>query len=40
MAAISDPATCRKLKMELAMTVDAMGPYVQTTYNLEGDDLL
>ena len=28
---------CRKLKMELAVTIDAMELFVKTTYNLEGD---
>ena len=31
---------CRKLKMELAMTVDGMEPFVKATYALEGDGML
>ena len=34
---IRDQPKCRKLKMELAMTVDAMEPFVKATYLLEGD---
>ena len=34
---ISDPPKNRKLHMELAITVDAMEPFVKATYNLEGD---
>ena len=37
---INDRVKLRKLKMELAITVDAMTPFVQATYNLEGDGLL
>ena len=34
---LSDPPKNRKLHMELAITVDAMEPYVKATYRLEGD---
>ena len=34
---LNNPATCRKLKVELAVTIDAMDIFVRTTYNLEGD---
>ena len=34
---LNNPATSRKLKVELAVTVDAMSIFVRTTYNLEGD---
>ena len=34
------PSQCRKLKMELAMTVDGMEPFVKATYALEGDRVL
>ena len=34
---LNDPAKTRKLKMEIATTVDAMEPFVNTTYKLEGD---
>ena len=34
---LNNPVTCRKLKVELAATVDAMRLFVQTTYSLEGD---
>ena len=34
---IDDAPACRKLKMELAITVDAMEPFVKATYALEGD---
>ena len=34
---LHDTAKCRKLKMELAITVDAMEPFVKATYVLEGD---
>ena len=34
---ICDPPKNRKLHMELAITVDAMEPFVKATYNLEGD---
>ena len=37
---LNDPPKCRKLKIELANTVDSMAPFVRTTYNLEGDGLL
>ena len=37
---LNDPARCRKLKIELAITVDSMAPFVRATYNLEGDGLL
>ena len=37
---ISDPPKNRKLHMELAITVDAMEPFVKATYNLEGDGSL
>ena len=30
----------RKLKIELAITVDAMTPFLRATHNLEGDGLL
>ena len=36
-ALLDDVHKCRKLKKELAMVVDAMTPFVQATYNLEGD---
>ena len=32
-----DPAKTRKLKIEIATTVDAMEPFVKATYKLEGD---
>lgn len=32
---LHDPAKCRKLKMELAITVDAMEPFVKATYVLD-----
>ena len=34
---ISGPPKNRKLPMELAITVDAMEPFVKATCNLEGD---
>ena len=34
---LHDPAQSRKLKMEFAITIDAMEPFVKTTYVLEGD---
>ena len=34
---LQNPAKCRKLKMELCITVDSMQPFVQATYLLEGD---
>ena len=34
---MSDPAKARKLKIEIAITVDVMGPFVQATCKLEGD---
>ena len=34
---LNDPAKSRKLKIEMATTVDAMEPFVKTTYKLEGD---
>ena len=34
---IDDAASLRKLKIELAATVDAMEPFVKATYDLEGD---
>ena len=37
LAILEDPPKCRKLKMELSMTVDAMEPFVKVTYTLEGD---
>ena len=37
---LNDPPKCRKLKIELAITVDSMAPFVRATYNLEGDGLL
>ena len=40
LAILNDAAKCRKLKMELAMTVDSMLPFVKATYELEGDGLL
>ena len=35
-AVLCDGAKTRKLKMELAATVDCMEPFVKATYNLEG----
>ena len=37
---LKNPPTLRKLKMELAAVVDAMTPFVQATYRLEGDGFL
>lgn len=37
---MNDPPKFRKLKIELAMTIDAMAPFVKSTYTLEGDGLL
>ena len=37
---LNNVGTSRKLKVELAITVDGMMPFVQATYNLEGDGLL
>ena len=37
---LNNPAQCQKLKMELAVTVDAMEPFVKATYALEGDEVL
>ena len=34
---LHDPAKSRKLQMELAVTIDAMQPFVKVTYILEGD---
>ena len=34
---LDDPAKIRKLKIEIATTVDAMEPFVKATYKLEGD---
>ena len=34
---LDDPAKTRKLKIEIATTVDAMEPFVKATYQLEGD---
>ncbi len=34
---LRDPAQSRKRKMELAITIDAMKPFVKTTYVLEDD---
>ena len=34
---LNSSANCRKLKIELAVTVDVMDPFVKTTYNLKGD---
>ena len=39
-AILSDAAKTRKLKIELAATVDCMEPFVKTTYSLEGDGFL
>ena len=36
---LNHPAKCRKLKMELAVTVDTMEPFVKATYYL-GDEAL
>ena len=37
---LNDVPQCRKLKMELTMTIDAMEPLVKATYALEGDGVL
>ena len=37
---LNDPPKCRKLKLELAITLDSMEPFVRATYNLEGDGML
>ena len=37
---VEDPGKCRRLKVELAVTVDAMEPFVRATYTLEGDSPL
>ena len=37
---LNNEGLCRKFKIELAITVDAMMPFVRATYNLEGDGLL
>ena len=37
---LNDPAKTRKLKTEIATTVDAMEPFVKATYKLEGDGAL
>ena len=37
---INDPPRNRKLRMELAVTIDAGEPFVKATYRLEGDGLL
>ncbi len=34
---VEDECMCRKLKMEIAITVDAMEAFVKATYKLEGD---
>ena len=34
---LNNPGMCRKFKIELAVTVDAMAAFVKATYNLEGD---
>ena len=34
---LDDQPRCRKLKMELAVTIDTMELFVKTTYNLKGD---
>ena len=39
-AILEDAPKTRKLKMELAVTVDCMEPFVKATYNLEGDGFL
>ena len=33
----NDPTNNRKLHMKIAITVDAIEPFVKETYNLEGD---
>ena len=37
---LTDASKTRKLKMELAATVDCMEPFVKATYYLEGDGFL
>lgn len=37
---LNNVGSTRKFKIELAMTVDGMMPFVKATYNLEGDGLL
>ena len=37
---MQDSSALRKLKMELAIVVDGMTPFVQATYRLEGDGFL
>jgi len=37
---LSDPAKARKLRIEIAVTVDTMEPFVKATYKLEGDGAL
>ena len=37
---LNTPSQCLKLKMELAMTVDGMEPFVKATDALEGDGVL
>ena len=37
---LGDPAKTRKLKIEIATTVDAMEPFVKATHKLEGDGAL
>ena len=37
---LNDPSKTRKLKIEVATTVDAMEPFVKATYKLEGDGAL
>ena len=40
LAILQDPTKKAFLKVELAVTVDAGKPFMQTTYNLEGDGRL
>ena len=37
---LNDSAKCRKLKIELAITIDVMEPFAKATYVLEGDGAL
>ena len=37
---LNDAPRCRKLKMELAITIDSMESFVKSTYTLEGDGVL
>ena len=37
---LNDPVKTRKLKIEIATTVDAMEPFVKAMYKLEGDGAL